>query len=93
MEGTRTPQLTRVASIIMYIDLLDKDVNLDAELSNQLIEDTAILKKPTDTQPIRVEQKKQKALFARLHAKPWISCNLVPQILNATDADHRRNIL
>ena len=93
MEGTRTPQLTRVASIIMYIDLLDKDVNLDAELSNQLIEDTAISKKPTDTQPIRVEQKNQKALFARLHAKPWISCNLVPQILNATDADHRRNIL
>jgi putative DNA primase/helicase len=25
-------------------DLLDKDVNLDAELSNQVIEDTAILK-------------------------------------------------
>ena len=47
----------------------------------------------TGRQPIRVEQKKQKALFARLHAKPWISCNLVPQILNATDADNRRNIL
>jgi phage/plasmid-associated DNA primase len=74
-------------------DLLDKDVNLDAEVSNQLIEDTAISKRLTGRQPIRVEQKKKKAFFARLHAKPWMSCNLVPQILNATDADHRVSLL
>lgn len=42
---------------------------------------------------MRVEQKKQKTFFTRLHAKPWISCNLVPQIINATDADHRRNVI
>jgi putative DNA primase/helicase len=52
------------------VDLVGKDVNLDAELSNDVIEDTAILKKLTGRQPIRVEQKRQEAYFTILHAKP-----------------------
>jgi putative DNA primase/helicase len=72
-------------------ELVDKDLNLDSELSSKIIEDSAILKKITGQERTYVEQKNQKGFYATLHAKSWFSCNLVPQILNATDADHRRN--
>jgi len=70
--------------------LVDKDVNIDAELTSKPIEDSALLKRITGSERVFVEQKNQKGFATRLHVKPWVCCNLVPQILNATNADFRR---
>lgn len=74
-------------------DMLNKSVNLDAELSSGVIEDTALLKKLTGRQSIRVEQKNQKAFDAFLHAKLWLSANEIPQTSDQTDAYYRRNVV
>lgn len=74
-------------------DLVGKKVNLDAELSSGVIEDTAILKKLTGKQAVRVEQKNQKAFDTFLHAKLWLSANEIPQTNDQTDAYYRRNIV
>ena len=41
-------------------DLENKDVNIDTELSTEIITDISILKKLTGKQPIRIEKKKQR---------------------------------
>jgi P4 family phage/plasmid primase-like protien len=74
-------------------DLLGKNCNLDAELSSGKIEDTAILKKVTGRQLIRVEQKNQKAFDARIYAKMWLSANTIPNSSDQTDAWFRRNVI
>jgi P4 family phage/plasmid primase-like protien len=74
-------------------DLVGKDCNLDSELSSGVIEDTAILKKITGRQLIRVEQKNQKAFDARIYAKEWLSANTIPQTTDDTPAFYRRNII
>jgi putative DNA primase/helicase len=76
-------------------DLVGKACNLDAELSSGVIEDTAILKKITGRQRIRVEQKNQKAFDAVIYAKEWLNCNSLPQISTAdqNDAYYRRNVV
>jgi putative DNA primase/helicase len=71
-------------------DLEGKDVNIDAELSCATIYDTAILKKLTGRQPIRIERKKQDAYDAKLHAKLWFSANKLPQTADNSDAYYRR---
>ena len=73
-------------------DLVGKDVNLDAELSNTIY-DTAILKKITGRQRTRVEQKNQKAFDTSLHTKLWLSANKIPQTGDETNAYYRRNVL
>ena len=55
-------------------DMVGKNCNLDAEISSGMIEDTAILKKLTGSQLIRVEQKNQKAFNARIYAKLMVEC-------------------
>ena len=74
-------------------DLVGKNCNLDAELSSGKIEDTAILKKITGRQLVRVEQKNQKAFDARIYAKVWLSANKIPYTSDQTDAWFRRNII
>jgi putative DNA primase/helicase len=74
-------------------DLVGKNCNLDAELSSGKIEDTAILKKITGRQLVRVEQKNQKAFDARIYAKAWLSANKIPYTSDRTDAWFRRNII
>ena len=74
-------------------DLLGKNCNLDAELSSGKIEDTAILKKVTGRELIRVEQKNQKAFDARIYAKIWLSANTIPDSSDQTDAWFRRNVI
>ena len=69
-------------------DLVGKNCNLDVELSSSKIEDTAILKKITGRQLVRVEQKNQKAFDARIYAKVWLSANDgINTMLDMTSAD------
>jgi putative DNA primase/helicase len=74
-------------------DLVAKDVNLDAELSSGVIEDTSMLKKLTGRQLTRVEDKYKSAFDVKLHAKLWLSANKIPQTKDDSDAWYRRNII
>ncbi len=74
-------------------NLVAKDVNLDAELSSGLIEDTSMLKKLTGRQLTRVEEKYMPAFDVKLHAKLWLSANRIPQVADESDAWYRRNII
>jgi P4 family phage/plasmid primase-like protien len=74
-------------------DLVGKNCNLDVELSAGKIEDTAVLKKITGRQLVRVEQKNQKAFDARIYAKIWLSANKIPYTSDQTDAWYRRNFI
>jgi phage/plasmid-associated DNA primase len=73
--------------------LVGKDVNLDAELSSNVIYDTAILKKITGRQRTRVEEKNQPAFDTSIHAKLWLSANKIPQTVDETNAYFRRNVI
>jgi P4 family phage/plasmid primase-like protien len=72
-------------------ELVDKDINLDSELSSNTLHDTAIIKKITGRERVFVEGKHKAGFHTKLHAKPWFSCNKLPQIADPTNADHRRN--
>ena len=72
-------------------DLEGKSVNIDTELSSTSIEDTAIIKKLTGRQPIRIERKNQRAYDTRLHAKLFFSANKIPTTYDTSDAYFRRN--
>lgn len=74
-------------------DFVGKNCNLDAELSTGKIEDTATLKKITGQQPVRVEQKNQKAFDTKLYAKLWLNANKIPYSSDQTNAWYRRNII
>lgn len=74
-------------------DLENKDVNIDAELSSATIHDTAILKKLTGRQPVRIERKNQRAYDTILHAKLFFSANNIPETDDNSDAYFRRNIV
>lgn len=73
-------------------ELVDKDINLDSELSNSILHDTAIIKKITGREITFVEAKHMAGFHTKLHAKVWFSCNKIPQIADPTNADYRRNI-
>jgi putative DNA primase/helicase len=74
-------------------DLENKDVNIDSELSSSTIQDSAILKKLTGNQPIRIERKNQRAYDTILHTKLFFSANKIPQTADDSDAYYRRNIV
>ena len=74
-------------------DLENKDINIDTELSSATIEYSAILKKLTGRQPIRIERKHQRAYDTILHAKLFFSANKIPQTADESDADYRRKIV
>ena len=71
-------------------DLEGKSVNIDTELSSTSIEDTAVIKKLTGRQPIRVERKNQRAYDTTLHAKLFFSANKIPMTHDISDAFFRR---
>lgn len=74
-------------------DLENKDVNIDTELSSATIRDTAILKKLTGKQSVRIERKNQRAYDAALHAKLFFSANKIPETADESDAYFRRNVV
>jgi P4 family phage/plasmid primase-like protien len=74
-------------------DLEGKDVNIDTELSSSTIRDTAILKKITGNQPMRIERKNKTAYDAKIHAKMIINANHLHENPDYSDADFRRQIV
>jgi putative DNA primase/helicase len=74
-------------------DLENKDINIDSELSGSTIQDSAILKKLTGRQSIRIERKNERAYDTMLHAKLFFSANKIPQTTDDSDADYRRKIV
>jgi P4 family phage/plasmid primase-like protien len=73
-------------------DLENKDVNIDTELSTEIITDISTLKKLTGKQPIRIERKNKDAYDVIIHAKLFFSANKMPLILEDSDARFRREI-
>jgi putative DNA primase/helicase len=73
-------------------DLENKDVNIDTELSTEIITDISTLKKLTGKQPIRIERKNKDAYDVLLHAKLFFSANKTPLIQDDSDARFRREI-
>jgi putative DNA primase/helicase len=74
-------------------DLENKCVNIDTELSSTILRDTAVLKKLTGRQPVRIERKHQRAYDAILHAKLIFSANKIPDTEDESDAFFRRDII
>ncbi len=62
-------------------------------MSSATIRDTAILKKLTGRQPVRIERKNQRAYDAALHTKLFFSANKIPQTADESDAYFRRNVV
>jgi P4 family phage/plasmid primase-like protien len=92
-ENVSNVSLKSITERFALYDLVGKNCNLDVELSAGKIEDTAILKKITGRQLVRVEQKNQEAFDAKIYAKIWLSANKIPYTNDQTDAWYRRNII
>jgi putative DNA primase/helicase len=90
---SNVPLSSMIKNTFALSDLENKDVNIDSELSSATIEDSAILKKLTGKQPIRIERKHQRAYDIILHAKLFFSANRIPQTTDDSDAYYRRNIV
>jgi putative DNA primase/helicase len=90
---SNVPLSSMLKNTFALSDLENKDVNIDTELSSATIEDSAILKKLTGKQPIRIERKNQRAYDTILHAKLFFSANKIPQTADDSDAYYRRNIV
>ena len=71
-------------------DLEGKSVNIDTELSSTSIEDTAVMKKLTGRQSIRIQRKHQRAYDTVLHAKLFFNANKIPMTYDTSDAFFRR---
>ena len=76
-------------------DLENKDVNIDNELGNQSIRDTAILKRLTggSRQRIRIQRKNQRAYDTTLYPKLFFNANKIPDSEDMSDAYNRRVII
>ena len=76
-------------------DLENKDLNVDNELGNQTIRDTAILKRLTggSRQPIRIQRKNQRAYDTTLYAKLFFNANKIPDSDDMSDAYNRRVVI
>ncbi|HET7147104.1 MAG TPA: DUF5906 domain-containing protein [Candidatus Nitrosopolaris sp.] len=61
-DVSTTSMATLAASPYGAYDLLDKDINLDEELPNMTLQDTARLKKLTGNQHTRVEGKMESGI-------------------------------
>jgi putative DNA primase/helicase len=72
-------------------DLEGKGVNIDSELSSTSIQDTAVIKKQTGRQHIRIQRKNQRAYDVVLYAKLFFSANKIPITHDTSDAYFRRN--
>ncbi|HEY7570221.1 MAG TPA: phage/plasmid primase, P4 family [Nitrososphaeraceae archaeon] len=88
---SNVPLRAMINNTFALSDLEGKNVNIDTELSSTSIEDTAIIKKLTGRQPIRIERKNQRAYDTVLHAKLFFSANKIPITHDTSDAYFRRN--
>jgi putative DNA primase/helicase len=88
---SNVPLRAMINNTFALSDLEGKNVNIDTELSSTSIEDTAIIKKLTGRQPIRIERKNQRAYDTVLHAKLFFSANKIPITYDTSDAYFRRN--
>ena len=75
------------------VDLVNKDINVDTELSSSSINDMSMLKKLTGTQPLRVQQKSQPAYDVEIYAKQIFNANELPTTSDNSDAHYRREII
>jgi P4 family phage/plasmid primase-like protien len=89
---SNVPLKKMIGNRFALADLENKDVNIDTELSTEIITDISILKKLTGKQPIRIERKNKDAYDVLLHAKLFFSANKTPLILDDSDARFRREI-
>ena len=91
---SNVPIRTLLENNFALADLEFKDVNIDEELSGDMINDTSILKKLTGgkRQLTRVEKKYQGAYGAALYAKLFFNTNKMPQTSDQTNAFYRRLI-
>lgn len=71
-------------------DLEGKSVNIDTELSSTSIEDTAVIKKLTGRQAVRIQRKYQRAYDTVLHTKYFFNANEMPMTHDTSDAFFRR---
>jgi phage/plasmid-associated DNA primase len=76
-------------------DLENKDLNIDNELGNQSIRDTAILKRLTggSRQRIRIQRKNQRAYDTVIRSKLFFNANKIPESEDMSDAYNRRVII
>lgn len=74
-------------------DLENKYINIDTEISSRTIRDTAILKKLTGRQPIRIQRKNQRAYDTKLFATLISSANKIPETEDESDAFFRRDLI
>ncbi len=100
LHGERNVSNVSLSSLIdnrfALSDLDHKDINVDTEVSSYAaIKDISILKKLTGgrKQPIRIEQKYQKAHDTILYAKLFFNANTLQDVPNQTSAEYRREII
>jgi len=89
---SNVPLSQMVSDRFALSDLEKKDVNIDNELGNQNIKDTAILKRLTggSRQRIRIQRKNQRAYDTTLYAKLVFNANKIPDSEDMSDAYNRR---
>ena len=75
------------------VGLERKDLNIDNEPSGGVIKNSAILKKLTGQEDIRVRDLYTKAHDAKLHAKLWFSTNDIPDIPDESIGRFRREVV
>jgi P4 family phage/plasmid primase-like protien len=75
------------------VGLERKDLNIDNEPSGGVIKNSAILKKLTGQEDIRVRNLYTKAHDAKLHAKLWFSTNDIPDIPDESIGRYRREVV
>jgi putative DNA primase/helicase len=92
---SNVPLTQMVSDRFALADLEKKDVNIDNELGNQNIKDTAILKRLTggSRQRIRIQRKNQRAYDTTLYAKLFFNANKIPDSEDESDAYNRRVII
>ena len=92
---SNVPLTQMVSDRFALADLENKDVNIDNELGNQNIKDTAILKRLTggSRQRIRIQRKNQRAYDTTLYAKLFFNANKIPNSEDESDAYNRRVII
>lgn len=92
---SNVPLTQMLSNRFALIDLENKDVNIDNELDNSTIKQTAQIKRLTGgyRQPVRVENKNVKAHDTILYAKLFFNANRLPISEDTSDAFNRRVII
>ena len=90
---SNVPLSALLKDIFALSDLENKSINFDTELSAGTVNDTAILKKLTGSQPVRIQRKNQRAYDTVLYTKLFFSANKILQTTDDSDAYYRRNII